>query len=451
MKYLYVPFRRAIIGMGLILAVAISFQMCINPSVKNTDKDGLPKLVVSSNGHYLQSTGGTPFLYLGDQEWTLNKHNNSQIISILDDRVAKGFTVIQTAATRSWPDDRRTDYNGNLPFINNDVTQFNTNYWNRLGMIADECANRGLYLAINLGDPGRLDSMWYARNTSQCYEYGRKAGKAFRGKTNMIFNIGQDMRGTKGVGITGWRAIAEGVADGYNNVNDFNNSADYSNTFMDFHPDGGPPYSSSAYFHSDTWLDANGIEVWHDIGNVYAVVNGDYNKTGPVKPALMIEGWYEAEKGCTPLMVRVEAWYTYFAGGFYGYGHNDNHAKPDSISYLNSMGARNMEVLSKFMKAREWWKFVPDQKMIASGEGSGYTRKVAVKSTDGDESYVYYPEISAANVFMNRITTGTDVVATWFDPRNGNTQPAGTYTKTQSVSLTPPAGWEDAVLQLNAQ
>jgi beta-mannosidase len=415
------------------------------------DNNRVSQLMVSANGHYLQTSNDKPFFYLGDQEWTLNKHSDAQIANILDDRVAKGFTVIQTSATRNWDDNRRTDYNGNLPFVNNDVTQFNTAYWNRLKIIADSCATRGLYIALNVGESGRMEAPWFALNSGQCYEYGRKTGETFRGKTNIIFNIGQDMRGTKGVGLTGWRAIAEGVADGYNNVNNFDNSADYSTTFMDFHPDGGPPYSSSAYFHTDVWLDANGIEVWHATGTVYEVVIGDYNKTGPVKPALLVEGWYEAEDSCTAKMVRVEAWHTSFAGGFYGYGHYENWHQYTNLNYLNSTGAQNMGTLARFMKAREWWKLVPDQEMIVSGEGSGAARKAAVKSTDGEACYVYYPEIEVAGIMMNRITTGTKVVATWFDPRNGNAQPGGTYAKTQTVRLTPPAGWEDAVLQLNAQ
>lgn len=47
-------------------------------------------------------------------------------------------------STRNWADDRQTDYNGNHPFVNNDVTQFNADYWTRMKMIADSCASRGL-------------------------------------------------------------------------------------------------------------------------------------------------------------------------------------------------------------------------------------------------------------------------------------------------------------------
>jgi hypothetical protein len=414
---------------------------------------GAANLRVSINGHYIETTGGTPFLYLGDTEWLLNKHSDAQIISLLDDRHSKGFTVIQVFATRNWssPQDyARTDYKGNYPFINNDVTRFDTAYWNRWRWIADECAKRNLVLALHIGEAGRKEAPWSCTDNSQAYEYGRKIGDTFKDKGSIIFNIGQDMHGSGGLGINGWRAIAKGVADGVNGVNDFNGTTNYSTTFQTFHPGGESPYTSSTWFHFDFWLDANGAEVWHKTGAVYGLVNADYNKINPIKPILMVEGWYEEENQCTPKMVRNEAWHTFFAGGFYGYGHNDNWAQHENIDYLNSRGAQQMGILAGFMNARKWWKFVPDQRMIASGLGIDSTLKAAVKSMDGDECYVYYPANSSATIVLSAITISTNVIAQWFDPRNGTIQPAGTYKTSRTVTFTPPKGWEDAVLCLRA-
>lgn len=419
---------------------------------------GATDLKVSGNGHYIETSAGNPFFYLGDTEWVLNKHDDNQIISLLDDRRAKGFTVIQVLATRNWgsPDDwARTDYNGNLPFNSNDVTQLNVNYWNRWRWTADKCAERNLYLALHIGEAGRKEDPWYCQSNSQCYEYGRKVGDTFKDKTNIIFNVGQDMHGNDGVGVDGWRAIAEGVADGVNGINNYNGSADYSTTFMTFHPRGGSPHTSSAWFHGDSWLNANGMEVWHSYSmdfDLYMVVNGDYNLTNPVKPTLMVEGSYEGESDSnvgtiSTRAVRLEAWHTYFAGGAgYGYGNFNNWAIYDNINYINSAGAQQMKVLKDFLNVREWWKFVPDQGIISSGTGSLGTRKAAVSSTDGDECYVYYPTVSSASIRMDCIMTASQANATWFDPRNGNTQSVGTYTTSQIVSLTPPSGWEDALL-----
>ncbi len=415
---------------------------------------GAAKLRVSKNRHYIETTDGKPFFYLGDTEWLLNRHSDEQIKTLLDDRASKGFTVIQVFASRNWkaPQDyARMDFNGNLPFINNDVTQLDTAYWNRWRWIAGQCQKRNLILALHIGEPGRKEPPWFCTDMNQCYEYGRKIGETFRDKNNIIFNIGQDMHGNAGVGEEGWRAIAEGVADGVNHVNKYDGKADYSTTFMTFHPSGGAPYTSSAWFHSDPWLDANGAEVWHKTGTVYNVVISDYNKNNPVKPILMVEGWYEAENECTPRMVRNEAWHAFFAGGFYGYGHKDNWAQWESIDYIDSPGARQMGVLAKFMKLRKWWNLIPDQKIIISGTGEDSSLKTAVKSSDGEACYIYFPDNTSAEITLNLISAGKNARAIWFDPRNGNTQSGSSYKTSQTVAFSPPQGWEDAVLCLTAE
>lgn len=428
-------------------------------------------LKVSGNGHYIEKLDGTPFLYLGDLDWVINmKYSDAEIDALLADRQTNGFTVIAAAPAPDWGsvNDDRKDYYGNSPFINDDITQFNAAYWNRWRGIADKCANRGLYLALTYGGPGvGAYSPWYADTDYKRYEYGRKIGDTFKDKTNVIFINSEDKDGDAGVGVDGWRIMAEGVADGANGVNNFNGSADYSTTFMSFHPDG--PYgsgglyncASSVWFHTDSWLDVNGIQTWAYNSEIYSAVNADYNKTNPVKPVILLEAGFEAfdyspytpyGSYITPHDVRVSAFHTYFAGGAgYTYAHGYSFQQGYSVyDYINSVGAQHMKVLKDFMSSREWWKFVPDQGIISSGVDSGVNRKVAVKSTDGDECYVYYPTVSSANIRMNCITTNSNVDATWFDPRNGNTQSAGIYTTSQTVSLTPPSSWEDAVLFMKA-
>lgn len=453
-------------------------------------------LRVSGNQRYLEDSAGNPFLYLADTEWVLNKHSNENIISLLDDRKAKGFTVIQFFAVRNWASatwgtpwlptgQQDSDFNGQVPFVGGDFSNWNNLYWNRWVWIAEQCAARNLKMALHIGgywqraNPTWVDPDINSNNyKNRIYEYGRKVGEFFGDKTNIIFTIGQDRDaygqyqddsgrliagsfGPFGPGVDGWRAMAEGVADGVNGVNNFNNSANYSNTFMTFHP---TDTTSSEWFHGDEWLDMNGMEIY-GLGPLYNLVNGDYNKTSPVKPTAVLEANYEADylwvdgkKATTPTpahYVRTEAYYAFFGGGAgYAYGHRQMYAQssPLNINYINSEGAQQMKVLKDFMTAptREWWKFVPYQAIFSSGEGSGDTRKVAVRSTDGDECYVYFPERSTAGIKMNCLTTGATVEAKWFDPRNGNTQSIGTYATSQTVSLTPPAGWEDALLMLNA-
>jgi hypothetical protein len=120
---------------------------------------GATNLRVSSNGHYIETTSGTPFLYLNDTEWIINKHPDSEIISLLNDRQAKGFTVIKisTAGLNYGYGVDSRDFNGNLWYDNNSVTQLNTAFWARIQWIADSCAARNLWLEATIGWPGRKE------------------------------------------------------------------------------------------------------------------------------------------------------------------------------------------------------------------------------------------------------------------------------------------------------
>jgi hypothetical protein len=417
-----------------------------------------------ANGHCLTSSNGSPFFFLGDTEWRLTSHADSRVIQILDDRRAKSFSVILMGIGQSTP-----DANGNIPFINNSPTQLNSAYWNRIGWLADRCAERGLHLLIVYGHPGRTDRPDLpvrVSSNAQAYEYGRLVGSALRSKSNIIFSNGFDCDAYSGIGPTGWRAIAEGTADGVNGVNGFNNSADYSTTMMTFHG-----YSIQEAFHFDSWLDFYGQEVWHNNSSVYPTLNRGYNLGGPIKPSLLLEGTYEDEASggtgapTTPHYVRVDAYSAIFAGvSGYCYGHKDSWQQYTSVSYLSRPASGQMGIMARFMKARTWWTLIPDQGVIASGGGtadivrsshpsqlakaSNSTLKMALKSPDGTQCYVYFPVNSVAGIRLDRITTSSTVVASWMDPRNGVIQSAGSYGRTQIPNFQPPTGWEDGLLIL---
>jgi hypothetical protein len=409
---------------------------------------------VSANGHALERTDGTPFFFLSDTEWILNKRSDTQIQQILDDRKNRGFSVIQVFATRNWnrgTDPACTDANGNLPFVSNDVTRFNAAYWDRWRWVIDQAALRGLEFLLIFGEPGRLEAPWNCTTPSACYTYGRLVGAYFRDKPNVIFCNGQDLDANSGIGVAGWRAMAEGVADGVNGQNSYDGVADYSTTLMTWHGYGG--YEN---FHTDAWLDFYGPEVWQNNTAVYGTINTGYNLAGPTKPVALLEGSYEggtlvSGAPITPYYDRVEAYHTYFAGGMgYAYGNASNFQPAAGVSYLGSTGAQQMGVLSSFFRARPFSQLTPDQGILASGEGTGSARKVALRANDGSQCYVYYPTNSAASVRLDRVTTSSTVGATWFDPRSGATVSGGTFSRTQVPTLTPPSGWEDALLMLRA-
>ncbi len=112
---------------------------------------------------------------------------------------------------------------------------------------------------------------------------------------------------------------------------------------------------------------------------------------------------------------------------------------------LDSPAAGDLSHLRTLLDENEWWKWQRSQGSIIDGISAGATIKAAVKSADNSRMLVYYPEINSATI---RNDLGRSAIATWFDPSNGNTSTAGNFNKGQSRALTPPDGWEDAVLIL---
>ncbi len=88
------------------------------------------RLKVSQNGHYLQFEDGTPFFWLGDTGWELfHRLTLPEIKQYLDNRSAKGFTVIQAVALAENDGLRTPNQYGEVPLKNLDPAKPNEKYF----------------------------------------------------------------------------------------------------------------------------------------------------------------------------------------------------------------------------------------------------------------------------------------------------------------------------------
>ncbi len=426
------------------------------------------ELKVSKNGHRLEMADGTPFLWLGDTEWVLNNHSDEQIIEILDDRKAKGFSVIQVCAVREWErivytdasgvesnltdlSWARTDFNGNTPFINDDVKFLNPAYWERWRWICQQVNQRGMCFVIMAGSPGRMEGRWKCSGPEECYIYGKNVGTIFRSCTNIILSPSMDFPGDRGVGTEGWRALAKGFKDGMG-ADGQEKSIPVPMTYHTWQ-------TSSVWFHRDAWLTFNGVqgsrnEETDNDRMIYQRTLQDYLAKEPVKPVVCLEGSYEEERNnggklppTTTRNVRMQLFYAFFAGASgYTYGHVDNWIQHESTEYLNSPGGNWIPVARDFLLARKWWRFVPFPTLIVGGEESGDKRKVAVVADDGSECCVFFPEQDAVELNLEGVFKESTMEICWFDPRNGYTTAGERIALKGNRHFSPPQGWEDAVL-----
>jgi hypothetical protein len=178
----------------------------------------------------------------------------------------------------------------------------------------------------------------------------------------------------------------------------------------------------------------------------------------PRKPVVMAEGAYEGgiEYGfaVTPLWIRRQAYYSCLAGGFHCYGHNDCwRVWPTWKQALHAPGAVQMRMLRKVLTDRsEWWTLVPDPSIVVEGgTHQGDTLTLAARHPRWRWIILYLANRSECRVQVQQLRAQGRLTASWIDPRTGDEMPVGSLGPGESLPFAPPAGWEDALLVLEAR
>ncbi|MFN8254366.1 MAG: glycoside hydrolase family 140 protein [Bacteroidales bacterium] len=433
------------------------------------------KLKVSEiNPHYLSFDDGTPFFWLGDTGWEmLWRLSREEIEVYLENRRNKGFNVIQTVIIGEFiHSDKATNYYNDSLFIGEDPLKPKTtngnnpnnpneyDFWDNVDYAVKLAEKKGLYLALvpTWGEwvIPRVDKPLFNTN-EQAYQYGWFVGNRYREFQNIIWILGGDRHpDERPIGIDLWRSMAEGIADGTNNVKLFDGKADYSSTLMTHHSF----FSSSNWFHNDQWIDLHLWGSYHaEINNTRSYLDAikDYNLLNP-KPTINAEPCYEGhginyaidDNGVfTSTDVRIAAYWSVFSGsaGFtYGaqpvWQFTDKTRKKLSTKTfqdwkqgLEYPGSSQMKYLRKLMESRPMFEMVPDQSLIVSGQGdcANYIAAIRGKSY----AYIYIPSGEKPEIKLGAIS-GSGIKASWFDPRTGNTTEIGIFENKGTRSFDVP-------------
>src|SRR4051794_40462532 len=99
--------------------------------------ENTPMLRVSDDRRFLVRDG-TPFFYLGDTAWALfQRLDLAEATRYLEDRAAKGFTVIQAVALSEFDGLRVPNRYGDLPLHNGDPLRPNEAYFRHIDAVID--------------------------------------------------------------------------------------------------------------------------------------------------------------------------------------------------------------------------------------------------------------------------------------------------------------------------
>lgn len=466
------------------------------PAFHNFAGDTAQPLRVSANGRGFVLADGRPFFWLGDTSWQLIRKSRRDdgpeqpaVEKYFAVRQLQGFNVLQTVACAPFGrGGGSANTYGHTPFADAAFTQpklgpgDNDDYWDHVDHVLALAPRYGFRVALL---PAWLsgfddDHPWVAE-PARAYRYGRFLGQRYGKLPHVIWVTGGDAHlpgrnvdNPTRLALT--RAIAEGIADGTNGADGFDGQADWTTTFMTFHPPGGGK-SSGDHLHAEPWLDFNLIQTTtlFNFAN-YLHVLRDYGHTPP-KPTLDSEVAYEdsisvkreerpiyGTRRTTEWEVRKAAYWAVFAGAAgHTYGHRSfiswmrrdesgtHGADTPWYERLDAPGALQMKHLRRLIEAHGVLDRVPDHELLEGNPATGSEHAQAARAADGRYALIYIPNGQPVRVNLARLAPRLH--GAWFDPRTGRRQPLGEIASRETTTFTPPTNGprDDWVLELTAR
>lgn len=442
---------RKILLSGILLINAALINAQENPWKGPSADFSHGRLKVSENKRFIVYEDGTPFYYLGDTGWELfHRLNKDETERYLENRRAKGFTVIQAVILAELDGLNIPNAEGNKPLLNNDPLNPDNGYFEHVDWVIRKAAEKGIYIGLLPTWGDKVDKKWGVGpvifNKENAFKYGQWIGNRYKDFRNIIWINGGDRDGGGDNKII-WDAIGEGIK-----------SVD-KNHLMTFHPFG--ERSSSDWFQESDWLDFNMCQTGHGQRSysIYKrLIVRDYN-LNQVKPCFDGEpryedhpvawnpntmGWFDEAD------IRQAMYWNLFSGGFgHTYGCHPvwqmlapgrepvGLARHNWYDVLDLPGAYDLIHARRLIESRPFLSRVPDQSMIVQ---SYFPETDFVVATRGDGyAFIYFPTGWSAEIRLDKIGA-VSIRAFWFDPRKGESKLIDTFSGTGTKKFTPPSG-----------
>ncbi len=427
------------------------------------DADAVPAqfpLKVGENRRLLVDQRGTPFLYNADTAWMLfTKLTETEAKEYIARRKEQGFTALQVQLTGFLG---MTNLAGELPFAGTppvqDFARPNERFFAHVARVVAEAERQGMLLAIAPAWSGCCGEGWAGREKNgalkplnangaeKSRELGRWLGQRYGIFTNVMWILGGD--NDPHITREEIRALGLGL------------KATAPQQLITYH-------AASSHSSTDVWPDD---ERWLDVSMVYTYFRGfnkAWNKNQPdvyevshaefakatVRPFFLGESTYEGEHGAwgSALQARKQAYWCVLGGGFgHAYGSPNWNFPKNWREVLELPGANSLKHFRALLESRPWWKLVPDVNNVVAVEGRGAfaTNDYAVTALadDGSFSLSYLPSKRSLTLDLTKLSGGR-VIASWFNPRTGETPRLGEFTDKRHHAFEPP-GDGDWVLVL---
>jgi len=394
----------------------------------------LEPLTVSSDGHFLETTKGESFFWLGDTAWELfNKLTKEEILEYLDNRKAKGFNVIQAVIFANTDKPMVPNRYGQVPFFSSDPDRPNERYFELVDWTIKEAAKRRIYMGLLPTWGDKVLKNWSTAeeifNQQNAYRYGCYLAKRYADYSNIIWILGGDRPPL--TDSVDKRPIWEKMLLGLREYPSIAKLATY-------HPWGES--SSSDFWGNDGPWDLNMMQSGHareDL-EVWEWTERDFNKK-PYRPILDGEPSYEdhpinwqASKGYfRDWEVRKQLYRSVFSGACgVTYGHHSiwQFYSPDQAPIagadrfwkeaMDRPGAFQAGYLKKLILSKDAGNRIADPSIILEKEFKEGEHPVAFRDTLSTYLMVYLPIGGQINLRTNQIKKN-NLRVTWFSPGTG--------------------------------
>ena len=414
-----------------------------------TTLDSYSQLKVSADKHYLLTTSGKPFFWLGDTAWELfHRLSREEADLYLQDRAKKGYTVIQAVVLAELDGLNTPNAYGQKPLINHNPTKPNQKYFTHVDYIVNKAQKLGMIIGMlpSWGDKwnknwGKGPEIFTPANAET---FGAYLGKRYRDKPIVwIMGGDRDIMDDEDRNII--NAMVKGLKKG-----------DGGNHLFTFHPQGGK--SSSDFFKDEAWIDFHMSQTGHSSDTKNYQFNIKHRSMMPLHPHLDAEPRYEdhpnkfspAKEGWLDDFDARQTAYWSMLSGACGHTYGNHNIwqmyaeNRDPISWarthwrtaLNHAGAAQVGLMKREMEKWNWQRLVPDQELITSEntEDKGYI--VSAISQDGDFLMAYTPYGRKFKVKTEKIKSDK-LKAYWFNPRDGRKITLGHFSNMQEMEFAP--------------
>jgi Protein of unknown function (DUF4038)/Putative collagen-binding domain of a collagenase len=408
---------------------------------------------VSPNRRYILKEG-KPFFWMGDTAWELfHRLDREEVDLYLNKRASQGFTLIQAVALAEMDGINSPNAYGDKPLIANDPTKPNEAYFKHVDFIIDKAAEYGLTIGLlpTWGDKIFADRWGKGPeifNIENAKIYGNWIANRYKDRKNIIWILGGDRnprQGTTDVEI--WRSMAAGITEAVGGKD---------KAMITYHPQPNKE-GASEWFHADDWFDFNMFQTGHcRDNNVYDRIKGSYDRL-PTKPTIDGEPIYEDHPVCfnanefgttNAYDVRKALYLDIFSGAFGAtYGCHDvwqmYSPKYEAVNgphvfwkqALDLTAANQVKFLKKLIESRPFLDRIPDQTLIVENNLSAYER---IQATRGNDYAFIYTALGKSFTMNLARISGKEVVAVWFNPKNGVIKDIGKFENKGKKLFTPP-------------